>query len=491
MPYRWFTLALLTASLVSGAPLSHAGELGAHSKPNIVVILADDMGYGDVQCFNPDGKIPTPNIDRLASQGVRFTDSHTGSAICSPTRYGLLTGRYAWRTHLRKGVLVPYDPPLIAADRLTVPGFLKQQGCDTACIGKWHLGWDWPKENEEVVFTKPLANGPTTRGFDHYFGTDVPNYPPYCFIENNLTVGQPTARKETGDLSGRPGPMLPGWEFEAILPTLCEKAESYLSDRAKDHKPFFLYVPLTSPHEPIAPSAQFKGKSGINDLADFMMETDWAVGEVLNALDSQGLSENTLVLFTCDNGHAKYTGMEDLVKAGHSVSGALRGFKADIWEGGHRVPTIARWPGVAKPGSVCDELICHTHLLATCADIFNKPLPDNAGEDSESILPLLRGIQPEKPIFEAVVHQGGNGTLAIREGRWKLVVGPTEADDELYDLAGDLGEKQSLLAERPDEAKRLTDLLQRYIAEGRSTPGAKQPNDVEVPLRLPPPEKTP
>lgn len=460
------------------------------SKPNIVYVLADDFGYGDARCYNPDAKIPTPNIDRLATQGMRFTDAHSGSAVCSPTRYGVLTGRYAWRTKLRRGVLGPYDPPLISADRLTVGALLKQHGYHTACIGKWHLGWDWPKRDGEVVFDQPIAGGPTTRGFDYYFGTDVPNYPPYCFIENDRTLGQPTAAKEIRDLYGRPGPMLAGWKFDAILPTLAARAVEYVEQRAKVDEPFFLYFPLTSPHEPIAPSERFRGKSGISDLADFMMESDWAVGEVLAALDKHQLTGNTLVFFACDNGHAKYTGLPALEKAGHSVSGPLRGYKTDIWEGGHRVPFIARWPGKTKPGTRCDETICHTNLIATCAEILGVKLPDGAGEDSFSILPLLTGKQSEQPTHPAVVHQAADGTLAIRRAQWKLVMGSLAASgtpnsEQLFDLQADQSETHNLAAEQAGSVVGdLIQTLRSLIERGRSTPGIAQQNDVNVPLRV-------
>jgi arylsulfatase A len=468
-----------------------AAPVAAADVPNVVYILADDFGYGDAGCYNPKSKIPTPNIDRLAKEGMRFTDAHSGSSVCSPTRYGILTGRYAWRTKLRRGVLGPYDPPLIAADRLTVPALFQQKGYHTACVGKWHLGWDWPKADGNVVFDKPITNGPTARGFDWYFGTDVPNYPPYCFIDNDRTVGNPTAEKTERDLNGRPGAMLPGWKFDAILPTLTEKATGYVAERAKDGKPFFLYFPLTSPHEPIAPSAKFKGKSGISDLADFFMETDWAVGEVLAALDKHKLAANTLVIFACDNGHAKYTGLPALEKAGHAVSGPLRGYKADVYEGGHRVPFLVRWPGTVKPGSVCDETVCHTDLFATAAAILGAKVPDTAGEDSVSLLPLLKGEKPERPSREAVVHQASDGTLAIRRGKWKLIfAGPPDAPaDELYDLAADLGETTSVATNHPEVVQQLTKLMERLIADGRSTPGAKQPNDVKTPLHITQPKK--
>jgi len=474
-----------------------ACQTNADQPPNIVYVLADDFGYGDAACYNPKAKIPTPHIDRLAKEGMRFTDAHSGSAVCSPTRYGILTGRYAWRTRLRAGVLGPYDPPLIAADRLTVPAFLKHNGYHTACIGKWHLGWNWPMKDGKVVFDEAIKAGPTGRGFDMYFGTDVPNYPPYCFINNDRTVGQPTGMKEVRDLDGRPGPMLPGWKFDAILPTLAEKSAEYIGQRAKDGKPFFLYFPLTSPHEPIAPSAKFRGKSGISDLADFIMESDWALGEVLKAIDDNKLAENTLVIFTCDNGHAKYTGLPALQKAGHEPSGPLRGYKTDIYEGGHRVPFIARWPGKVKAGTTCDEPICHTNLLATCASIIGKKLPDNAGEDSFSILDLLLGKKLEKPTHPAVVHQSAGGVLAIRQGNWKLIMGPDAGssakqvdpikgpDVQLYDLARDLGETKNVTGENAEIVKKLREQLQQIIDNGRSNEGPVQTNDGKVPIARP------
>jgi arylsulfatase A len=484
--------SLKICSFIAGAFLGIAPAIFAAeaTRPNIVYVLADDFGYGDARCFNPDSKIPTPHIDRLAAEGMKFTDAHSGSSVCSPTRYGILTGRYAWRTKLRRGVLVPYDPPLIAADRLTVPGFLKQHGYHTGCVGKWHLGWEWPLKDGQPAFDGPVPGGPCGRGFDYYFGPDVPNHPPYIFRENDRFLGVPSALKETRDLNGRPGPMLPGWKFDAILPALAEKSAAYIDARAKDKQPFFLYVPLTSPHEPVAPSAAFRGKSGISDLADFLMETDWVLGEVLAALDRNKLVENTLVFFTCDNGHATYTGLPALERAGHKVSGPLKGYKTNIWEGGHRVPFVARWPGQIKPAASCTQTICHTNLLATCAEVLGAKLPENAGEDSFSILPLLRGAEGERPATPAVVHQAADGTLAIRQGKWKLVMRPAVAmakgasADQLYDLEADLAETRNVAADNSVVVRQLTELLQKYIDNGRSAPGPAQKNDVPVPIRV-------
>jgi len=491
-------VALVTTELTSTAAADVA--TAAARRPNIVIILADDFGYGDAPCYNPNAKLPMPNIDRLAGEGMRFTDAHSGSSVCSPTRYGLLTGRYAWRTRLQSGVLKAYDAPLITPGRLTVASLLKQQGYHTACIGKWHLGWNWPiAEGQKVPdFTQPITDGPITRGFDIYFGTHVPNQAPYVFIDQDRTVGLPTATKPVDrvQISGGEGPMLPGWKFEEILPTITARAVKYVDERAKAREPFFLYMPLTTPHEPISPSARFQGKSGINPLADLMLETDWSVGEVLATLDRNGIADNTLVVFATDNGHATYTGLDPLLKAGHQPSGPLRGYKTSIYEGGHRVPFIARWPGVVQAKSTCDETICHTSLLATCAEIVGAKLPDNASEDGASIMPLLKGEKSTSPIFAAVVHHSAAGQFAIRQGRWKLIfpapkeklraesgkLNTTNAlkNVELYDLVDDIGESHDRAPEQPEIVNRLSRLMEKYVADGRSMPGAKQLNDVDV-----------
>ena len=465
-------------------------------------ILADDMGYGDLACQNPESKIPTPNLDRLASEGVRFTDAHSPSAVCTPTRYGILTGRYCWRTRLKSGVSWVWDPPLIEAGRLTVPGMLQRHGYHTACIGKWHLGLDWPttdgkppvakSKGETIDFTKSIANGPTTRGFDYYFGTAVPNFPPYCFIENDRTVGLPTEMKPEV-MFGLPGPMLPGWKLVDILPGLTGKAVEYVGERARERdRPFFLYMPLTAPHTPIVPAPEFRGKSGAGLYGDFVHQVDWTVGQVMEALRRHGLEKNTLVVFTSDNGSPARNGENasgppgSVVKeTGHHPSWKLRGMKADIWDGGHRVPFLARWPGHTRPGTTCDELICHSDLMATCAAILGEPLPNDAAEDSYNILPALLGERREELIREAVVHHSGNGVFAIRQGKWKLITQlgsggwtkpgsvkpePGGPRGQLYDMEADLSEQRNLWLERPEIVERLTALLEKYKAEGRSVP---------------------
>ncbi|MCY2990000.1 MAG: arylsulfatase [Planctomycetota bacterium] len=514
---------LLFAAVVL-APLAslHAADAPAQ-KPNIVVILADDLGYGDVRCYNPErGKIPTPNMDQLAAQGLRFTDGHSSSGVCSPSRYTLLTGRYHWRTRLQAGIVGAFGEPLIAPDRLTIAGLAQQHGYRTACIGKWHLGWDWPisKEQRQLfqigkgqddeaspsgahlaawheVFGQPIAGGPTTRGFDEYFGTDVPNWPPYCFIEHNRTVGVPSVFLPRAllqnHLASLPGPALKDWKLEPILPALGDHACEFIARQAKARQPFLLYLPLTTPHTPLAVNAPWRGKSGLaSAVADLVMETDATVGRVLHTLETSGVADETLVLFTSDNGFAPYVGAAQLEARGHYPSGPFRGYKGDAWEGGHREPFIVRWPGVVRPSSVCGQLVHQADLLATLADILGTKLPDNAGEDSFSLLPLLRG--EDKPIRQHAVSCAMSGVPALRNGDWKLIAAtsgsggfnknqpPLEPATPvlLYNLADDLGETNNRASEHPDRVTEMKVILERLIADGRSTPGAPQKNDVPV-----------
>ena len=483
-------------------------------RPNILVIYADDLGFGDVGCYNPSrGRISTPHLDRLATEGVRFTDAHSSSAVCSPSRYTLLTGRYHWRTRLQRGIVGLWGSPLIAADRLTLAGLAKQQGYRTACIGKWHLGWDWRipqqqrgffRNQQKVVqataehraawrgvFSQPIAGGPCTRGFDAYFGTDVPNWPPYCFIENNRTVGIPSEfaapellRKNQASLQG---PALAGWSLEPILPTLGDRVCQFIRDSANDEEPFFVYWPLTSPHTPLSVNEEWRGRSGLGLYADFVMETDAVIGRVLAALHEQGLDDNTLVVFTSDNGCAPYIGVQELEAAGHYPSGPLRGYKSDVWEGGHRVPFIVRWPGHVEPSRVCRQLIHQADLMATMADLFAVELPDHVGEDSFSFLPLLRGS--DVTVRETSISCSIRGVPSLREHQWKLIPGPgsggwdTSGDDQpiqLYNLANDLGEQENLAAQAPERVAAMQKRLAQIIARGRSTPGPSQANDVRV-----------
>lgn len=507
---------ILAGWAIAPSLYGQAAERGTQPRktPNIVFILADDLGYGDVKCLNPEGKIATPHLDRLAAGGMIFGDAHSSSSVCTPTRYGILTGRYNWRSRLQSGVLGGFSPPLIDRDRLTVPALLKRHGYHTACIGKWHLGMTMPTrpgigplgdgidsiEAAKLDLARPIADGPTTRGFDYYFGISASlDMPPFAFIENDRYTQLPTAEKKWI----RTGVAAPDFEAVDVLPTLTRKAVEYIGQRAAERKPFFLYLPLNSPHTPIEPTSDWQGKSGLNAYGDFVMQTDWSVGQVMEALRKGGVAENTLVIFTSDNGCSPSANFAELEKKGHRPSYLFRGHKADIFDGGHRIPFIANWPGCVKPGSTCEQLVCLTDLMATCAEILGARLPDNAGEDSVSILPALTGTA-KRPLREAVVHHSINGSFAIRQGRWKLELcrdsggwsdprpGSVKAQQlppvQLYDMTADVSERGNLYKDHPEVVTRLTKLLEKHVADGRSTPGAPQRNDVPINLWKSPPK---
>ena len=499
--------------------LGWALSASAAAKPNIVVLYADDLGYGDVQCYNPErGKIPTPHIDRLAAEGMKFTDGHSSSGVCTPSRYTILTGRYHWRSRLQRGIVSLWGGPIIPPERMTIGSLAQKQGYKTACIGKWHLGWNWPIPQDKMkyfqstgyrgkkdlqatsehraawkeVFSKPIKGGPTAVGFDEYFGTDVPNWPPYCYIENERTVGIPS---EFGDpqlfiknQASQQGPALKGWTLEPILPALGDRAAAFIEREAKTPDPFLLYLPFTSPHTPLSVNKEWKGKSGLNLYADFVMETDAIVGQILEALDKSGAAENTLVIFTSDNGCAHYIGTSELEKKGHFPSGPLRGYKSDVWEGGHRVPFIVRWPEVVKADTVNDQLVHQADLLATFADILEVNLPDNAGEDSFSLLPLMKGGC--QPVRETAVSCSIRGVPSFRYKNLKYIPlkgsggwgqgGDQSQPVQLYDLSSDIGESKNLAAAQPEHLADLKARFEKVITQGRSTPGKPQKNDTKV-----------
>jgi arylsulfatase A-like enzyme len=494
--------------------------LAADPKPNVVVILADDLGYGDVKCLNPDGKIATPNLDKLAAAGLTFTDAHSPSAVCSPTRYGVLTGRDAWRSKLKRGVLGGLSPRLIEDDRLTVARFLKDNGYHTACVGKWHLGMDWRQKPGakltelgiepraqvfNVEYDQPIKNGPNAVGFDYYFGISASlDMVPYTFIENDRVTANPTEDRDFLMMFGtekgrcRKGPAAPGFEAENVLPELTKKAVGYIGERAKAKTPFFLYLPLASPHTPILPTKEWQGKSGLNPYGDFVAATDAAVGEVLAALKANGLEDNTLVIFTSDNGCSPQADFPELKKHGHNPNHVFRGHKADIFEGGHRVPFLVRWPGTVTAGETSDRLVCLTDIMATCADIIAAKLPDEAAVDSVSFAGAWGTPKAAAPRETLVVHSI-NGSFGVREGKWKLCLCPGsggwsapkpgakgEADlppVQLYDLEADIGEQTNLRDKYPEVVARLTKALEKWVADGRSTPGKPQENT--TPVRLP------
>ncbi len=475
----WMFVAISNVQ-VHAEPASTAQE-----RPNIVYILADDLGYGDVRCLNPASKIPTPRLDQLAAEGVTFTDAHSGSAVCTPTRYGILTGRYAWRTRLKQHVLWGYSPPLIEHGELTVAQYLKAQGYYTGCIGKWHLGLGWQTTDgaklgdsadltgENIDFAKPYTHGPLNLGFDYFFGIAASlDMPPYVYLEQDRATAIPAEMKPT---TFRTGLTAEGFEPVNVLPDLTEHAVAYLKERrgSNPEQPFFLYLPLTSPHTPVVPSSDAKGMSRAGDYGDFVVQTDRAIGRVLDTLDALDLRENTLVIVTSDNGSTEPT--ERMEKDfGHRPNFHFRGRKSDVWEGGHRVPFIVRWPAQIAAGSSTEDTTCHTDLLATLVDILGAPLPEGAGQDSVSMLPALRGEKRERPSRDFTVHHSIDGTFALRQGPWKFIDGPGSGGwsslgsnapkpgdplVQLYNLDDDIGEKHNLSEAMPEMVAQLRALL--------------------------------
>ncbi|MDI1312321.1 arylsulfatase [Prosthecobacter sp.] len=516
---RFFALTTLLC-------LAFAVTASAGDKPNIIFILCDDLGYGDVKCLNPDGKIATPSFDRLAKEGMIFTDAHSGSSVCTPTRYGVMTGRYAWRSKLQSGVLGGLSPRLIEQGRQTVASMLKAQGYSTHCVGKWHMGMDWERtgpteelniEKAEQVnnvdYTKPITNGPNSVGFDTYFGISASlDMVPYCFIENDHVVANPTETMKLVMNKGGPvsytreGPGSPGFRGEDVLPTFTREAKKVIAAKAKEGAPFFLYMPLNSPHTPILPSEKWQGKSGINAYADFVMETDDAIGQIMRATEEAGIAKDTLFIVTSDNGCSPSADYPKLIAAGHNPSYNMRGHKADIFDGGHRVPFIVRWPAKVKGGQTSAQIVCLTDFMATAADAVDAKLPETAAEDSFSILPALLG-ESGKPVRQSVIHHSINGSFALREGDWKLELcagsggwsdprpgSPGEKglpDTQLYNLKTDISEKDNVQAGHPEIVAKMTAELEQIVTSGRSSSGAAQQNAVPVVLRKPTPAAKP
>ena len=476
-----------------------ASGLGAQQPPNIILILGDDMGIDAVSAFNAKLGMKTPAIDRLASEGMSFTDAHSTSGVCSPTRYAVLTGRYNWRSRLKRGIVGKWERPLIEDSRLTLPEMLRARGYDTACIGKWHLGWNWPKKGggttttlQDVDFSAPVGGGPNAHGFDYYFGDDVPNWPPYAWRENDRVLGDVDSAMKAGAMVGvSAGPAVKDWDFRAVLAEYGERVAKHVRRQAGKKKPFFLFFPMPSPHTPIAPHADIRGKTGISEYADFLAQTDAVIGQVLKALDEASLTENTLVIFTCDNGTSPKCDFAQLEKKGVHLREHWRGWKADAYEGGHRVPFVVRWPGRVAPGARSAQTITLADVMATCADVVGHDLPEDAAEDSASLLGILTG-QSDKPVHDAVVHHSSSGRFAIRKGRWKLLLcrgsggwsppqeGPAAKRNlppvQLYDLESDPKETRNLQAQKPELVKQLTADLRALVEAGRSTPGPRQKN---------------
>lgn len=486
-----YMILFFALSVVSG---------NSEQAPNVVIIYADDLGYGEVNALNPERcKLATPAIDSLACDGMVFSDGHSSSAVCTPSRYSMLTGRYSWRSALQKGVLNPWKPDLLKAETITMPELVRKKGYLTAAIGKWHLGWQWQKRDGQWVFDEPVRGGPVDHGYDYYFGPDVPDFPPFAWIENDRLTAMPTENSKPDPRGGRGGPLVPGWEPEAMLSTMADKASEYFEKRAVDQKPFFLYFGLTSPHTPIVPSKDWKGKSGMGAYCDFVLETDHTVGQVLQALEKSGLDKNTLVLFSSDNGCS--SGPSKSIKLakefGHYTSGNLRGHKGSSFEGGTRVPFIVRWPGVVPAGSVCDQMVCQIDYMATLADVLGIEMPAAAGVDSISFLPLLKDPQTTPPRKTLILHNY-YGEFSLRQGSYKLILapgngqgfggGPSDAEAikngdpmvQLYHLETDLAETENLTKKQPERVQDMTEQLLKDIQRGRTTPGKSLENDVEI-----------
>jgi len=489
---------------------------GVQSKPelpDIVYILADDLGYGDISCLNPVSKIQTPNIDRIARSGIVFTDAHSSSAVSTPTRYGLLTGRYNWRSELKSGVLDGYSRALIPPGRTTLPLMLKEQGYKTACMGKWHLGWDWydiDKGNDKIDFSKSISNGPVSRGFDYFFGfSGSLDMPPYVYVENDWPTSLPDRITSGNNITHgnagydgsfwREGPTGSDFDHVNCTPELFKRAGSFIEEQKGSARPFFLYLALPSPHTPILPTDQFKGKSGLNQYADFILMIDSEVGVLLDKIEESGKKNNTIVVFASDNGVSPWADLETLESNGHKSSYIYRGYKADLYEGGHRIPCLMQWPAAVKKPHRIEQTICLNDFMATFAAITDYQLRDNEAEDSYNLLPAILNPGYKKIIREATIHHSINGSFAIRKGDWKLLLSPgsggwsyprpgKEAEGlpsvQLYNLREDPSEIKNLQAEYPEIVSELRELLRKYINDGRSTPGAHQNNDGELPAGL-------
>ncbi len=496
MRYPGFpTLCALFVLIVASCAASEegSGAGGNSSAPNIVIILADDMGYGDIAALNPASTLRTPHLDRLVAEGRAYTDAHSGSGVCTPTRYGLLTGRYAWRTRLKSGVLWGESPSLIQPGRATIASHLAQRGYATGCIGKWHLGLDYVRTADDAIdFDAAIDGGPLAHGFDEFFGIPASlDMPPYYYVRGDRAQVAPTLEQAGMGFPEfvRKGLRSSDLEFDGVLSDLADEAETFIARHAASTSPFFLYIPLTGPHKPVAPAPEFIGSSGLGPYGDFIQEVDATVGRILAGLDRAGVTENTLVVMTSDNGsfmysfegrsdHTEDQGVQGYRVENHRPNGVLRGTKADIWEGGHRVPYIVRWPGQVPASSSSDTTICHVDLFATLASIVGEPVGLKMAEDSFDLSADFRGGEA---VRGPVVHHSAGGMFALRSGAYKLVAGngsggrqqprgrPFEPPFALFDVERDLSEGIDLIEEQLEIAHQLEGLLERI----RSSPGSR------------------
>lgn len=488
-------------TLTISTTLLAAGVSYAQQNPNIVFILADDLGYGDISAFNADSKIQTPNIDNLAQCGVTFTDAHASSALSTPSRYGIMTGRYAWRTAYKDGVLDGYSAPMIDEGRSTIANMLSNRGYNTACIGKWHLGWDWTllpdaTDKKDVDFSKPFKNGPMDRGFDYHFGIPASlDIAPYVYVENNRVTAVPdhviAPDKGLNLMHGG----VAGADFEPVecLDKITEHCVEYINSQKDSGKPFFVYMPLTAPHTPVLPTEQFHGKTSIGAYGDFVVMIDDVVRRVVDALRENGQLENTIVIFTSDNGCAPYVDVKGLEKKGHFPSYVYRGYKSDIYEGGHRIPLIVSWAGHLKKREN-SSLVSLTDFYATFAEMTGAKLASNEAEDSFSLWPILTGRK--NSVRKDMIYQSGKGFLSYRTNEYKLVFHggsggwgyPSSKKDlegkpsmQIFNLDADVAEKKNMINDADYEKliKKFTKEIKKDVENGRSTPGKKVKNDTE------------
>ncbi len=499
--------ASVLAGLLAG-PLSSATQ---PARPHVLLIYTDDQGYGDVSALNPGSRFQTPNLDRLVREGMAFTDAHSSDTVCTPSRYGLLTGRYSWRTRMKKGVMGAEGKGLIAEGRTTLASTLRDSGYSTAMVGKWHLGMSFHGNKGNRDWSRPVLDGPVDKGFDYFYGIPASmNYGVLTYIENRRILDPPTLwtqkkANETAIADYRITPpyeltreggeleVAPSFDDQQVLTAFTKRAVQWLDDFASEggDEPFFLYVAYTSPHKPVIPIPEFQGKSEAGAYGDFMMETDAHIGSLLAALDRNEMTRETLVLVTSDNG-PETTYRERLKRFGHASAGGLRCGKRDLYEGGHRVPFIVRWPAVVKPGQRSSDLVCQTDVLATMAEVLGRELESDEAEDSVSFLPILKGEQ--RPSRPPIIHHSSAGYFAIRDGRWKLNMirgsggslapriveaKPGEPQFELYDISADLAETNNVASQEPGVVSRLRDEITRIVTTGRSTAGPPADNDGE------------
>lgn len=470
--------------------------------PNIIYILADDMGYGDIQALNDSCRIPTPALNKMVANGITFTDAHSNSAVSTPTRYGTLTGRYAFRSRLKNGVLVGHEPSLIEAGRETVGSLLQRNGYHTACIGKWHLGLDWAKKDtakplfeghlwditntDNVDYGARVGGGPADCGFDYsYIIPASLDIAPYVYLENAY-VTNPEMHFSDGWKSDeargmwyRKGDVASDFDHQTCLQQLTKKSIEYIYGAKDKGDPFFLFFPLTAPHTPWMPSADFKGKSGAGVYGDFVCMVDDVVKQIYEALEKSGQAQNTIVIFTSDNGSHWLEG--DIKEFNHRANGDFSGMKSDIWEGGHRVPYIVTWPAQITQASKSDKLLCSTDLIATCAEMLDITLPYNVGEDSYSFWKVMKSLPSDTTMRKNLIYHSIEGLFGFREEEWALLDCKGSGgwslpenkvsnlpEIQLYNLNNDIAEKENLASKYPERVLEMKKTLASQIEDGRS-----------------------